>query len=66
MITSLYFVHTIHFLADYSLISFYFVIQLRYQREIERLEKENKALKKSLLLRGDKNAVHRKEKASKN
>ncbi|XP_072035958.1 dynamin-like GTPase OPA1, mitochondrial isoform X2 [Amphiura filiformis] len=38
--------------------------QLRYQREIERLEKENKALKKSLLLRGDKNAVHRKEKKS--
>ncbi|KAJ8022051.1 hypothetical protein HOLleu_39430 [Holothuria leucospilota] len=37
--------------------------QLRYQREIERLEKENKRLKKSLLLRGDKNAV-RKEKKS--
>ncbi|PIK61030.1 hypothetical protein BSL78_02023, partial [Apostichopus japonicus] len=37
--------------------------QLRYQREIERLEKDNKRLKKSLLLRGDKNAV-RKEKKS--
>lgn len=36
-------------------------IKLRYQREIERLEKDNKRLKKSLLLRGDKNAV-RKEK----
>ncbi|XP_071490829.1 dynamin-like GTPase OPA1, mitochondrial [Diadema antillarum] len=38
--------------------------QLRYQREIDRLEKENKRLKKSLLLKGDKNALGRKEKKS--
>nr|XP_054768305.1 dynamin-like 120 kDa protein, mitochondrial [Lytechinus pictus] len=38
--------------------------QLRYQREIDRLEKENKRLKKSLLSKGDKNALGRKEKKS--
>ncbi|XP_038078069.1 dynamin-like 120 kDa protein, mitochondrial isoform X2 [Patiria miniata] len=38
--------------------------QLRYQREIERLERDNKRLKKSLLLRGDKHAMTPKEKKS--
>ncbi|XP_022090289.1 dynamin-like 120 kDa protein, mitochondrial isoform X2 [Acanthaster planci] len=38
--------------------------QLRYQREIERLERDNRRLKKSLLLRGDKHAMTPKEKKS--
>ncbi len=38
--------------------------QLRYQREIERLERDNRRLKKSLLLRGDKHSMMRKEKMS--
>ncbi|XP_071805420.1 dynamin-like GTPase OPA1, mitochondrial isoform X1 [Asterias amurensis] len=38
--------------------------QLRYQREIERLERDNRRLKKSLLLRGDKQSRVRKEKMS--
>ncbi|XP_077998665.1 dynamin-like GTPase OPA1, mitochondrial isoform X2 [Glandiceps talaboti] len=38
--------------------------QLRYQREIERLEKENKILRKNLLMKGEKRAVGRKVKKS--
>ncbi|XP_006813643.1 dynamin-like GTPase OPA1, mitochondrial [Saccoglossus kowalevskii] len=38
--------------------------QLKYQREIERLERENKQLRKTLLIRGDKTAVRRKVKKS--
>ncbi|XP_071945997.1 dynamin-like GTPase OPA1, mitochondrial isoform X2 [Antedon mediterranea] len=38
--------------------------QLRYQREIERLERENRQLKKALLLKGDRSSFSRREKKS--
>lgn len=39
-------------------------IQLKYQREVERLERENKELRKQMLLRGTSKQINRKIKVS--